>query len=77
MVLSAMTRGRCDPATNVPTELNAKYYGQRAGFGLLLTECSSVSARGNGYTGSGALYNDAQEKGWKLVVDEVHKTKDA
>lgn len=38
--MAAMTRGRADVKTNVPTELHAEYYSQRAGFGLLLTECS-------------------------------------
>lgn len=59
-VMAAMTRGRSNPSTNVANDLNAKYYSQRAGFGLILTECSAISARGNGYYGSAAIFNDEQ-----------------
>jgi N-ethylmaleimide reductase len=73
VVMASMSRLRCDPKTGVPTELLAKYYGQRAGAGLVLTEAASWSQRGVAYPGSGELYNQAQADGWKKVTDEVHK----
>jgi len=74
MVLSAMTRNRCDFMTSVPNDLLCEYYTQRAkGCKMLLTECSAVSALGNCYTGNGAIYNDEQIAGWKKVTESVHK----
>ncbi len=46
IVLSAMTRQRCDPKDGIPNDLLVKYYSQRSGAGLLLTEASSWSPRG-------------------------------
>ena len=35
--MAAMSRIRCDPKDGVPTDLVVKYYGQRAGAGLIFT----------------------------------------
>lgn len=35
-----MTRCKADPVTGVPTDIMADYYSQRAGFGLIISECS-------------------------------------
>jgi N-ethylmaleimide reductase len=37
VVLAALTRERCDRKTNIPCELVAEYYAQRAGAGFMLT----------------------------------------
>lgn len=71
--MAAMTRIRADPKDGIPNDLMAKYYSQRAGAGLILTECSSWSQRGVAYPGAGQIYNKQQADGWKKVVDEVHK----
>jgi N-ethylmaleimide reductase len=73
IVMASMSRLRCDPKTGVPNELLAKYYGQRAGAGLILTESSSWSQRGVAHIGSGECYTQAQADGWKKVTEEVHK----
>jgi N-ethylmaleimide reductase len=46
VVMAAMTRMRTDPKDGVPNDLLVEYYSQRAGAGLVLTECASVSRRG-------------------------------
>jgi len=56
--LAALTRARCDPSDGVPTELVAKYYAQRAGAGLCLTESSAWSPRGRGFQGSGDIFTE-------------------
>lgn len=56
IMLAAMTRVRCDPANGIPNDLLVKYYAQRSGAGLLLTEASSWSPRGCGFPGAGNIY---------------------
>lgn len=56
ITLAAMTRVRCDPENGIPTDLLVKYYGQRSGAGLSLTEASSWSPRGRSFPGAGNIY---------------------
>jgi 2,4-dienoyl-CoA reductase-like NADH-dependent reductase (Old Yellow Enzyme family) len=46
VVLAPMTRARCGVGTNVPNDLMAEYYEQRAGAGLLITEATAVNPVG-------------------------------
>jgi N-ethylmaleimide reductase len=70
-VMSPMTRSRAPG--NVPNELQATYYGQRAGdAGLIITEGTSPSPNGLGYPRIPGLFSDAQVRGWRLVTDAVH-----
>jgi N-ethylmaleimide reductase len=46
IVLSALTRQRCEIGVGIPNDVMAKYYAQRSGAGLLLTESASWSQRG-------------------------------
>jgi hypothetical protein len=71
VVLAAMTRMRTDPKTGIPNDLMVDYYSQRAGAGLILTECAAVSQRGEGFPGAGNFYNKQQADGWKRVVAAV------
>lgn len=72
IAMAPLTRMRADPKDGIPTDLMAEYYAQRASFGLIITECSAISPLGNGYPGSGGIYNDEQVEGWKKVVNKVH-----
>jgi len=47
---------RGNTENGVPNDLMKEYYTQRAGFGLILTECSQVSLRSNAFPGSGGIY---------------------
>lgn len=71
VAMAPMTRGRAG-AGRVPGEQVAKYYAQRAGAGLIVTEATAVSEQGNGWVDAPGIYSDAQEAGWKKVVSEVH-----
>ncbi len=71
MVMSPMTR--CRALGNVPNELIATYYRQRASAGLILTEGTSPSANGLGYARMPGIFSDAQIAGWKLVTQAVHE----
>jgi N-ethylmaleimide reductase len=70
IVMSALTRSRA--IGNVPNELMEKYYAQRAGAGLIITEGTSPSPNGLGYARIPGMFSDAQVQGWKRVTDGVH-----
>ena len=71
-VMAPMTRNRAGEGT-APTALNAEYYAQRAGAGLIITEGTQPSAVGQGYPNTPGLHSDAQVAGWRLVADAVHE----
>ena len=70
IIMAPMTR--CRAIGNIPNELIATYYEQRAGAGLIITEGTSPSPNGLGYCRIPGLFNDAQVEGWKLTTDAVH-----
>ena len=70
IVMAPMTRSR-SPG-NVPADIVAVYYAQRADAGLLITEGTSPSPDGVGYARQPGLYNDEQQAAWKKVTDAVH-----
>jgi N-ethylmaleimide reductase len=70
VVMSPMTRNR-SPG-NVPGDIVAKYYTQRAEAGLIITEGTAPTANGTGYARIPGLYNKEQIAGWKKVTDGVH-----
>lgn len=72
MVMALMTRNRAGVG-NVPHELNAVYYGQRASAGLIVSEVSQVSPQGVGYPGTPGVHSREQVDGWKLVTKAVHE----
>jgi 2,4-dienoyl-CoA reductase-like NADH-dependent reductase (Old Yellow Enzyme family) len=70
-VMAPLTRNRAGDG-NAPTDLNAEYYAQRAGAGLIVTEGTAPSHVGQGYLDVPGLYTDEQVAGWRLVADAVH-----
>jgi N-ethylmaleimide reductase len=70
VVMSPMTRSRS--LNNVPSELVAQYYSQRAEAGLIITEGTAPAADGLGYARIPGLFNSAQVAGWKSVTSQVH-----
>ncbi len=70
IAMSPMTR--CRAIGNIPGDLQAKYYAQRAGAGLIITEGTSPSRNGLGYARIPGIYSAAQVAGWKKVTSAVH-----
>ncbi|MDZ4202217.1 MAG: alkene reductase [Gallionella sp.] len=70
VVMAPMTRSRA--IGNVPNELMASYYRQRAGAGLIIAEGTAPSPDGLGYARIPGLFSDAQVQGWQRVTDGVH-----
>jgi len=71
IVMAPMTRSRAVEA-NTPNALMAEYYAQRASAGLIITEGTSPSPNGLGYTRIPGLYNQAHVRGWQAVTTAVH-----
>ncbi|HLA58979.1 MAG TPA: alkene reductase, partial [Puia sp.] len=70
LVMAPMTRSRA--IDNIPNDLMAEYYGQRAGAGLIVTEGTSPTADGLGYPRIPGIFSKAQIDGWKKVTKAVH-----
>ncbi len=70
VAMAPMTR--CRAIGNTPNELMEKYYRQRAGAGLIITEGVAPSANGMGYARQPGLFTADHVKGWKHVTDGVH-----
>jgi N-ethylmaleimide reductase len=70
IAMAPMTR--CRAIGNVPNNLVAEYYAQRAGAGLIITEGTSPSPNGLGYARIPGIYSDEQVEGWKKVTKAVH-----
>jgi N-ethylmaleimide reductase len=70
IVMAPLTRSRA--TGNVPNDLMAEYYAQRAGVGLIITEGTSPSPNGLGYGRIPGIFSNEQVAGWKKVTDAVH-----
>lgn len=71
--MAPLTRMRSKQPGNIPYELNAKYYAQRATAGLIISEATQISQQGQGYPSTPGIHSPEQVKGWKLVTDAVHQ----
>ena len=71
IVMSPMTRSRA--IGNIPNDLMAKYYEQRSGAGLIITEGVSPSPNGLGYCRIPGIFSKPQVEGWKKITSVVHK----
>jgi N-ethylmaleimide reductase len=70
VVMAPMTRSRAPE--QIPGDLNATYYAQRAGAGLIISEGTQVSELGAGYPWTPGIHSDEQVSGWRKVTDAVH-----
>lgn len=72
IVMAPLTRMRSKQPGNIPYALNAEYYAQRAGAGLIISEATQISQQGQGYPGTPGIHSVEQVEGWKLVTEAVH-----
>ena len=70
VVMAPMTRSRA--IGNIPNDLIATYYEQRASAGLIITEGVAPSPNGLGYSRIPGIFSEAQVAGWKKTTDAVH-----
>ncbi|WP_024326558.1 alkene reductase [Thioalkalivibrio sp. AKL19] len=72
VLMSPLTRSRAGQPGDVPTDLNAEYYAQRAGAGLIISEATQVSPQGKGYAFTPGIHSQEQVDGWRKVTEAVH-----
>jgi N-ethylmaleimide reductase len=72
VVMAPLTRCRAAQPGNVPTEVNARYYAQRSGAGLIISEATQICPEGQGYLWTPGIFTPEQGAGWRLVTDAVH-----
>jgi N-ethylmaleimide reductase len=70
IVMAPMTRSRA--IDNIPNQLMAEYYEQRASAGVIITEGTSPSPNGLGYCRIPGIFSKAQVEGWKKTTAAVH-----
>lgn len=74
VVMAPLTRMRASQPGNVPNEMNARYYAQRASAGgLIVTEATQISPGGQGYPATPGIHSPEQVAGWRLVTEAVHE----
>ncbi|HEY4453433.1 MAG TPA: alkene reductase [Pseudonocardiaceae bacterium] len=70
IAMSPMTRNRAPG--QVPNDLMAEYYAQRASAALIITEGTQPSIVGQGYIDTPGMHSAEQIAGWRRVTDAVH-----
>jgi N-ethylmaleimide reductase len=71
VVMAPLTRSRAANG-NVPTQLNALYYAQRASAGLIIAEATQIAPEGQGYISTPGVHSKEQVENWKCVTKAVH-----
>jgi N-ethylmaleimide reductase len=71
IVMAPMTRNRA--AGTIPQPMAAIHYAARAGAGLIVSEATQVSARGQGYQDTPGMHTAAQVQAWRAVTNAVHR----
>ena len=71
IAMAPLTRSRAG-AGDVPRQMNAEYYAQRASAGLIISEATNITQQGKGYAFTPGIYTEDQVAGWRLVTDAVH-----
>ena len=72
VLMSPLTRSRSSQPGDVPNDMNAQYYQQRAGAGLIISEATQVSPQGKGYAFTPGIHSEEQIEGWRKVTSAVH-----
>ncbi|MGR5062388.1 alkene reductase [Photobacterium sp. DNB22_13_2] len=71
LVMAPMTRARSSQPGNIPNQMMANYYQQRASAGLIISEATQISDDSQGYSFTPGVYTNEQIDGWKLVTQAV------
>lgn len=72
IVLPPLTRSRSSQPGNIPNDLMADYYRQRAGAGFMVTEGTQIEPRGQGYAWTPGMHSSEQVEGWRKITAAVH-----
>jgi N-ethylmaleimide reductase len=69
--MAPMTRSRAKD--QIPNDLMAQYYAQRASAGLIFSEASQISPEAVGYIFTPGIHTSEQVAGWKKITSAVHE----
>jgi N-ethylmaleimide reductase len=69
--MAPLTRNRAD-TDGTPSALQAEYYAQRGGAGVIIAEGTQPSAVGQGYPNTPGLHTDAHQDGWARIAEALH-----
>ncbi|MBS7809014.1 alkene reductase [Variovorax sp. PCZ-1] len=72
VVMAPMTRSRSTQPGNVPNDMMATYYAQRASAGFIVSEATQISPQGQGYSFTPGIHSLEQVAGWRGVTNAVH-----
>ena len=72
IVMAPLTRGRASQPGFVPNDMMAKYYGQRASAGLIISEATGISVEGLGWPNAPGVWTEEQAQGWQAATKAVH-----
>ncbi|NQZ92942.1 MAG: alkene reductase [Moritella sp.] len=72
VVMAPMTRARTSQPGNIPNEMMATYYKQRATAGLIISEATQISDDSQGYSFTPGVYTNEQVKGWQPITKAAH-----
>ncbi|MET4480089.1 alkene reductase [Bradyrhizobium sp. F1.13.3] len=73
VVMAPLTRSRARHPGNVPSQLAACYYAQRASAALIISEATQISMQGQGYAWTPGIHSREQVEAWRQVTKAVHK----
>jgi N-ethylmaleimide reductase len=73
IVMAPLTRMRSEQPGDIPGNLMAEYYSQRASDGgLIVTEGTEITSKASGFERVPGIYSDAQVAGWHKIVEAIH-----
>ena len=73
VAMAPLTRLRNTEPGDLPTDLSALYYAQRASAGLIVAEGTHISPTAKGYAGAPGIYSEEQVAAWSKVNAAVHE----
>ncbi|MBF0470064.1 MAG: alkene reductase [Gammaproteobacteria bacterium] len=71
LIMAPLTR--CRAIDHLPNDLMAEYYQQRATAGLIITECTMVTAGTSSFGNEPGIYSPEQIEGWKKITAAIHQ----
>lgn len=73
VVMAPLTRSRARQPGNVPSQLAACYYAQRASAALIISEATQISMQGQSYAWTPGIHSREQVEAWRQVTKAVHE----
>ena len=72
ILMAPLTRARAG-GEHLPNALMVRYYAQRAGAGLLITEATMVADDASAFVQEAGIFDDRCAAAWRVVTDAVHR----